>query len=415
MSASIIGGTASTHLVEYENGEVDSVSRDSLHGAICELSMIDPEKPVKASGRALDYDEHDGDGIDVQLEVRPDIMEGKITIGGRADEVYITGSELGQALLAVEEQAISTDTSTATYDQQSGFATSVKTQSVARRMHNSQSSDDSGSDFDQEDVVLSNPNASELYEVYESALRTRVREDVVNPLVSQVPGVEVTDTGAVIEDTYLVTYDAENYLVDDIDTYSVSGSNVVETDGEKQAVGLSFNTEPYGVFTIYGDEYTLSANEQSFLATVEFLKSPSKYLEIDSFETEVYAAIQEAKGEPLHRADIEKIAETAHVTHFVDPKSGLVHRHDIDKHVLRSSFQVASWVVDELTYSSFDHSGLAELAYREKEFRNADRAVFFDGSSNDDDEKWDQINSTEKNAPCPPEVYRRLQSMYGSK
>jgi len=402
MSATIIGGTATTHLVQYDDGDVESISRDSLHGAICELSMIDPSEDIQARGVALDYDSHDGDGIDIQLDVNPDIMEGKLTIAGRADQVYISGHQLGRALLAVEEEAL---------DSRSG----PQTKSLSRRLSDAQSQPDTDTSFDQQNAVLSNETASQLYSVYEESLRTRVREDVVNPMVESIAGVEITDKGCVIEDTYLVTYDAENYLVNDIDMYSVSGNSVVQTDSEKEAVGLRFDTEPYAVFSFNDEEYTLSENEQSFLATVEFLKSPSKYLEVDSFETEVYSAIQEAKGEPVHREPIEKLAQSARVSHFVDPKSGLVHRHDIDKHVLRSTFNINSWVVDELMFSSFDHAGLAELTYREDEFRQAEEAVFFDGSLNDDDEKWKRINEIETQAPCPPEVYRTLSAKYGSK
>ena len=405
MGATIIGGTATTYLVQYEDGAIESVSNDSLHGAICELSEIDPSTDVRARGRALDYDGHDGDGIDVELNVDTTNMRGELTIGGRADTVTITGSELGQALLAVEEEALSAN-NPEIGDTDSG------PQSVSARM--SQSSTTTDTSFDQTNAVLSNETASNLYDVYENALATRVREDLVNSFANQFAGVAVEDSGWVIEDTYMLTYDAENYLVDDIDTYTVSGSSVAETDGEQQAVGLKFDTEPYAVFTIAGQEYTLSENEQHFLASAEFLTSPSNYLEVDSFETEVYSAIREAKGDPLVRGAVEELASSVRVGHFIDPKSGLIHRHDIDKHVLRSTFKIRSWVVEDLNYSSFDHAGVSELSYREAEFRNADEPVFFDGSDNDDDEKWNHINQVEKDAPCPPEVYRRLQSMYGS-
>ena len=409
MDATIIGGTSATHLVRYADGGIDEVSSDSLHGAICELSVIDAKEDVLAQGTALDYDEYNGDGISISLHVKTKDMVGKLTIGGRADEVQITGSQLGRALLAVEEEALSQpdiDTPSST-DQDRPIST---------RMDASDTQSDTTRDtFDQKNVVLSNSMASELYEVYQDVLRTRVRKEVVNSLVQHFPSVDVTDNGCVIEGTYLVTYDAENYLVDDLDTYSVSGNTVVEHDGAKQAVGLRFDTEPYGVFTIGNEDYTLSENEQTFLATVEFLSSPSQYLEIDHFETEVYSAIREAKGDPLKRGPIQKLAQSVHVSHFIDPKSGLIHRHDIDKHVLRSTFKINQWVVDELNYSSFDHAGLAELAYREDEFKNAERAVFFDATANADPERWKEINRIEGNAPCPPEVYRTLRSKYGHK
>jgi len=106
MDATIIGGTSATHLVRYADGGIDEVSSDSLHGAICELSVIDAREDVLAQGTALDYDEYDGDGISISLHVKTKDMVGKLTIGGRADEVQITGSQLGRALLAVEEEAL---------------------------------------------------------------------------------------------------------------------------------------------------------------------------------------------------------------------------------------------------------------------------------------------------------------------
>lgn len=322
-------------------------------------------------------------------------MTGIITIGGRADKVQISGSQLGEALIAVEKQARSEQ-------QDTGMPGSIS----ARRQ--------AGHSFDQSNVLLSNEEASDLYDIYENTLQSRVRSEVIDSFSNQFAGVEVTDNGWVIEDTYIVTYEAENYLVDNIDTYSVKGDHVVETDGEKQAVGLRFNTEPYAMFTIQRKEYTLSENEQTFLATVEFLTSPQKYLDIDSFETEVYSAIKQAKGDPLNRGEFEKLASSARVGHFVDPVSGLIHRHDIDKHVLRSTFHVNYWVVDSLEFSSFDHSGLAELAWREDELRNSPEQVFWD-TDNNDDERWNEIQRIEKNAPCPPEVYRRLKALYGTK
>ena len=135
---------------------------------------------------------------------------------------------------------------------------------------------------------------------------------------------------------------------------------------------------------------------------------------MDHFETEVYEAIQTAKnGEQFNTHSIETLTRTVDVSHFVDPESGLLHRHDIDKHVLRSTFKVSRWVVEEIDYSSFDHAGLAELAHREQEFRNADRDVFFDGTANDNDERWRHIQDVEGDAPCPPEVYRKLRAKYG--
>lgn len=397
-TAEVISETTTTLLVKYKDGSVDSVSKDSLHGALCQLSNIDPTENIHARGRALDYDQCDGDGVEVVLNIDADTMTGEIRIAGQGDRVPIKGSQLGDALVAVDEEA--DDDVVEEYEDIEGFTFS------------SHFGDQSS--FDQQNAVLSLETSDELYRIYEETLKNRVREDLIDAAVGTFPSAEITDNGWVIEDTYLVTYDAENYLVDDVDIYTVSGNSVAETDGEKEAVGLSFDVEPYAEFTIDGSAETLSKNEQKFFGTVEFLTNPKQYLDIDSFETEVYSAIQQAKGSPIYRGQFEEIALTATVSHFVDPISGLLHRHDIDKHVLRSTFHINHWVVDELEFSSFDHSGLAELAWREEELRRGDRRVFWD-TDNNDGERWNKIQSTENNAPCPPEVYRKLRSMYGTK
>ena len=400
INGSIVSGTPTTHLVEYPNGDVESVEKGSLHGSVCSLSEIDPDNPINARGRAFDEDKYDGDGIDVQLQIKPqgDRLAGKITVGGRVDEVKIQESTLGKALVAIETDIVSDQGQS---DQQNSI--------TARKQQSSQ--------IDQSNLSLSREVADHLYGLYEDTLESRVRANVVSEFSDQFTStsIEVSDNGWVVGDTYLVTFDgAENYLVDDTDVYKVTNGTTVKTDGENQAVGLNFDTTPFDSITVNGDEFTLSSKEQRFLATVQFLSHPKRYLDIETFETEVYEAIETAKGESFDRSMIEDITRSVRVSHFVDPVSGLLHRHDIDKHVLRSTFKISRWVVDELDYSSFDHAGLAELAYREEEFRNAMQDVFFDGTENNDDERWEQINSRHGDAPCPPEVQRKLRAKYGS-
>lgn len=407
MEAEIVGGSPGTLLVEYPNGDVESVAESSLHGTMCELSILNPTEPIVGRGRALDHPKFDGDGIDIDLEITPNQqLVGEITVGGRADTVEVTGHNLALLCSQIEELLADDD---AVDSVGSGGAQSI----TSRRRQQQQVAD-----VDQQNISFTNEFASSLYDVYERRIAERVRANAVNQFVDDIEPskIEIEDNGWIVEGTYLVTFDgAENYLVDDIDQYSVSGNKVVETDSEKQAVGLTFDTEPLAVFEVDGRELSLSSKEQRFLASVNFLLEPSNYLDVDHFEQEVYEAIETAKGETFHNSQIELITRSVNVSHFVDPQSGLLHRHDIDKHVLRSTFKVQRWVIDELDYSSFDHAGLAELAYREQEFRAEDtREVFFDATPNDDDGRWQNINSTEKNAPCPPEVYRKLRAKYGT-
>jgi hypothetical protein len=414
IDAEVIGGTPQTTLIEYDDGSVESVADQSLKGAMVNLEQIDPSEQIHARGRALDVDDADGTGIDVEFQLSTSQqLLGQITVGGHADTVEVTGSNLATILSSIEASCTDDDADvddgsvgTAGFDRSQGAAISSR-----RQQQNN--------DIDQQDMVLSDETATTLYSVYEQRIKDRCRANVLvefSDSFTAHSGIEITDDGWIVEDTYAVTYDgAKNFLVDEIDTYRVSGGGVTQAEEGKQAVGLSFDTEPLAVAPVDGDEYSLSAIEQKFLATVEFLCNPSTYLEVDDFEREVYDAIKSAKGGDVMTEWIQELTRSVTVSHFVDPESGLIHNHNIDKHVLRSSFQINKWVVDELNYSSFDHAGLAELAFREQEFRNAEQAVFFDGSRNDDGGKWKRINSVEDDAPCPPEVYRRLRAEYGSR
>ncbi len=71
---------------------------------------------------------------------------------------------------------------------------------------------------------------------------------------------------------------------------------------------------------------------------------------------------------------------------------------------------------EEVTLSRAEIEFLAtieiELAWREEELRNAARDVFYD-TSNNDNARWEKIQSTEDSAPCPPHVYKTLKAKYG--
>ena len=384
IGASIIDESPDTLLVRYADGNVESVSKHSMHGLLCTIDWLESGEPIAASGRALVDNanlDSGGTGIDIEFELLHLDTAGTITVDGGSEPLTLYGTELREAIKFVIDSAdVDLD------------------------------SDDGP---DQTNISLGTDEATELYKHYESILESRVREGVIDKLAGYFGrGVEVVDDGWLVEDTYLVTYDAENYLVDDMDVSRVSGGGVEQFEGNPEAVKMSFRTDPIKSMDFGQESYTLSEVEQAFVATVEVLSHPDQYLGVEGFENEVYSAVVRAKGVDLE--DVTVLATTVDIQHFVDPKTGLLHRHDVDKHTIRTTFNVRPWVVRELHYNNFDHAGVAELAWKEDQLRADSRDVFFDTDNNDDD-RWNRISSIENDAPCPPEVYQRLKAMYGSK
>ena len=384
IDADVIAETPDTLLVRFPDGCVESVSKNSVIGTFCDVEDLDTGIPVAGQGRAL-VDEASidlgGTGIEVAVEIDTDASTGTITVGDDLDSIDLTGRRLARVLTTVLDEYNPYDISTF-----------------------------------QGDIDLSNETATQLYELYEEIIENRVRQDVIERVAEDTfmdIFVEITDEGWIVEDTYLVTYEAENYLVDDVTTYQPSGGSVTEVDGTKQAVGMSFDIDGRAIIELFEEDepVVLSEVEQEFLAMVEVLMQPSSFLDVNTFEQEVYRAIERAKADIGE--DVTDIALTVSVSHYIDPQTGLLHNHELNKHVLQSSFAVQNWVIDDLHYNSFDHAGVNELAWREEELRNADRDVFWD-THNDDDSRWYQISDTADSAPCPPEVYQRLRAMYGS-
>lgn len=380
IGADVIDESPDTVLVRYEDGGVESVSKQSTHGVLCGVDFLSRNVEIAASGRALvDRANFDtgGTGIDIEFSISP-VSQGQITIGNDDTSVEVTGTDLTSVLLSVIDSV-----------------------------------DPDDDDFDQTDIALETEDATELFDVYERILESQVRRDIIDDLVGYFgTSVEATEDGWIVEDTYLVTYEAENYLLNELDTYERSGSDVTKLDSEPEAIGVTFDTDSLAQIDFSVATYTLSETEQRFVATVELLLNPDQYLNVEGFQNEVYSAIVRGKGQSIE--DVVQIALTNDVSHFVDPKTGLLHRHGVNKHVLRSTFNLSAWVLDELHYDSFDHAGLGELAWREDELRADSRDVFYD-TDNDDDDRWKSINRKESNAPCPSHVYKRLRALYGSK
>jgi len=246
-----------------------------------------------------------------------------------------------------------------------------------------------------------------LLDVYEQVRAEQVHEDVVNKFHSRfdTQSVEVTSEGWVINDTFLVQWNAENYIVDDMTVHVREGNDTVAIDDSKQARDLSFNLpETVETETPGGEGVTLGQREQEFLATVEVLLNPFEYLEDDAAQT--IEDMAEWSNDPVSAA-----ARTAKVNSFTDEKTGLHHGHGIRKHRL-GDLGVTQEAIDHLYYNDFDHAGVVELAYREDQFRNVDFDVF-KHTSNNDESKWQKIRNTKENAPVPDRVHRRLRQMYG--
>lgn len=251
---------------------------------------------------------------------------------------------------------------------------------------------------------ISESTTRALYDLYYDILADRVRTDVVNSFLPRFGGATVDDAGWVINDTVLVTYEAENYLLEDVDAHVVEGSGTREADDTHEFLSLRFDTETEIVSQVDDFEETLTEREQEFLATVEVLSFPREYLGQDL----INKVEQAYEDRPDTVADL---ASSASVDAFMDPHSGLVHRHSLSKHTISATFSVNQWVVDELEFSGFDHAAVWEMKYREDEFRDDDRKVFWD-TTNDDDERWRQIKNVCPNAPIPDRVHNELKSRY---
>jgi len=262
-----------------------------------------------------------------------------------------------------------------------------------------------------------------LIELHSQIVSTQVRRDVVNQFENRYineerrtlmqmddedyePRVEVTRDGWVIDDTFIVQWDAENYLVSDVEVHVRDGDRTVEADDSKQARELTFSAidGEQTVETPSGDEVTLGEREQKFLATVEALLQPHKYLD-EQAARDIRDMVE------LNEDAITAIAASARCSGFTDETDGLHHNHGLQKHRLQD-LGVTDETVERLHHRGDGHSGVHELALREQEFRNADFDVFEDAGNTDSD-KWRKINNTREKAPIPDRVRRDLNQMFG--
>jgi hypothetical protein len=213
-----------------------------------------------------------------------------------------------------------------------------------------------------------------------------------------------SDDGWVIDETFVVKWNGENYLTENVDAHVVESGSTVRADETPEARQLSFDLS--GEFEVpdpSGTTVELSTREAKFLATVECLLSPQEYLR-DNDAKFVERAVENVQD------PIASLARTARVDGFTDEKSGLYHGHDLQKHRL-GDLGVTEEAKERLFYNSHDHAGVHEMKARRPEFENAPFSVFTD-APNDSTQKWDKIESTSRKAPIPQRVRSDIDSRF---
>jgi hypothetical protein len=260
------------------------------------------------------------------------------------------------------------------------------------------------------DVVTAatSPMAGEaLLDVYDEITEGQARRHVLQAFEERFPDdrVEQTGDGWIVDDTFIVTFDGENFLTD-VDPI---GPNGKEYDDSKQAVYLDLNTdEEREIVAPDGETYVLDPIEQRFLTTVEGLLYPEDY-----FGAELVEDIQQHKVESTGDT-IEDLTEQATVTGFTDSKTGIHHgssSHSFEKHRL-SDLGVTDEVADLLWAHDYDHAGVVELHMRKDELVNRPDITIFEHAQDDDETMWEKVERTKENAPIPDDVRQTLNEMY---
>lgn len=270
------------------------------------------------------------------------------------------------------------------------------------------------SDFENEVLeAYADEDFAELRRVHQDIVENRVRVGLMDRFMPRFADarddnrLRKAGDGWVIDDTFIVQWNGENYLTEQVGTHIVESGEAVRADEEHPAREITFDIPDdeveVDVPNTVDATVTLSAREARFLATAECLLNPQEYL------TDVEADWVEDAVESV-QDPIASLARTAQVSGFTDEKSGLYHGHGLQKHTL-SDLGVTDEAIDMLHYNSFDHTGVWEMAVREQEFKNAPFNVFED-AANDDSSKWQKIRNTKDKAPIPSDVKQSLQQMY---
>lgn len=263
------------------------------------------------------------------------------------------------------------------------------------------------------EAFQSNATGEKLYELYNDVISGQVRRPVVSDFLDRYPDdrIEVTEDGWVVDDTFLVTYEGTNHLVD-VDPADPRSSNP-DYDSSKQAVYLDVDARgERDLQTPSGETVTASELEQEFLTQVEVLLYPETYVGV-----ELVDEIEQHKAEGQMLGDaIEDLTEQADVTGFTDSKTGNHHGstgHSFDKHKLSDGFNVTEDVVDLLWSHEYDHAGVHELLLRKQEFIARPDVDVFEDVPDDNASRWSRIESTKESAPILPRTQQKLDEMYG--
>lgn len=252
----------------------------------------------------------------------------------------------------------------------------------------------------------------ELHDIQRELWHSRVRVGLMDQFMPRFAEARAdgrlhkTDEGWVVDDTFVVQWNGENYLVDGGAQYDVRGGSTVRADETRQARILVFDsgTGSHEVEAPDGRTFELTAMEVEFLATVECLLNPEEYL-IDE-EAARIVELRDSYSDP-----VTGVARTAHVQAFTDDKSGIYHEHEMYKHTL-DMLGVTDETMNRLNYNYYDHAGVHELYLRRDEFMNAPFDVFSD-ADNGDANKWEAIQHTSERAPIPQSVRNEIDSMLG--
>lgn len=269
-------------------------------------------------------------------------------------------------------------------------------------------------------AIQADNTGEQLYWVYQDILDGQVRRGTVRQFLDRFDDdrIEVTEDGWILDDTFLVDWDAENYLATDVTVHNVGTGTATKVDESKQAVYLDLHADGSATETTPdGDDVLLTESEQEFLVSVEVLLYPEQY---ENVGVQLVENVEQARQEASLRDLINELASSARVTGFTDSKTGQFHgstSHSFDKHRLDDSpLNVTEEVCDMLWSHKYDHAGVHEMLYRKNELVERGDIDVFTDTDDDDSRRWDRIRQiADQDAPIAPWVGEKLQNMYGSR
>lgn len=404
LQATVVEETPESYFVQYGDDDFDVEPKSEKNRILFETELVDADDPtIVAEG-------HTGPlASSERVRFEADLEANVYTLEAWDEAVELSGDDLVYALDLVIDDIESDGDGRATSEVDVNVGSSSQPFDAHTGTTNSITFGESDDCPDDEDEVhiLSEDVVEKLYQRYKHVVADRVRQDVVSDFLRRYDAwVDVTDDGWVIDGAFLVTYDAENYVIEDVEAHEVHGQGTKPIGDRQEFLDIEFDLSRERAVELGREQVDLTEREQEFLALVEVLCFPEDHL-----GTKLTNRVEEARhGGGFD--EIAEIADTNSVSSFMDPQSGLVHQHDIDKHTLQASFSVTAEVIADLHFTEYDHAGVHELVYRERELRNADYSVFWD-TDNDDDGRWEQIRNAADSAPVPDGVHRELRERYG--